>query len=336
MNFWRRVYSAKLGHPAVFTLALLLFFSQMPLAVAQDKKGGYKINVDVNLVVLRTTVRDKKGNIVDGLAAENFRVFEDNVQQRIAVFNRADIPLTLGIVIDDSGSMRDKRADVVAAANYFVKASNRDDQVFIVNFSYAPYLDTEGSFVSSEEGLQEALEKIDSRGRTALYDAIYASLGHIVGLGERARDRRALIVITDGEDNESIHPLTEALKYAQQKGDAAIYSIGLMDAEDESNSLFKLGGGGARRAAKILKKLAEATGGEAVFPKKSGDLECACAQIAAALRNQYTLGYYPSNDKKDGAFRAVRVEVFSGNRKERFNISTKPGYYAPAALPAGR
>ena len=290
----------------------------------QKKGREYTINVDVNLVVLHATVLDKKDRMVDNLHENNFRVYEDGVQQKLSVFSHADIPVTMGIVIDDSGSMRVKRQSVNAAALTFVKTSNPQDQVFVVNFNDVYYLDTPGEFASNIEDLKNALDKIDSRGGTALYDAVYASLDHLK-LGNR--DKKALLVITDGEDNASRYSFDELLRYAQ-KSNAVIYTIGLLGSE-EPGGLFKIHRGGAKRAAKVLEELSKATGGQAYFPRSLDDVEGTCRQIARDIRNQYTLAYYPTNAKKDGTFRTVKVEAFMPNGRTKLTVRTRPGYYAP-------
>ncbi len=296
-----------------------------PSSPAEEKKGReYTINVDVNMVVVHATVLDKKGRVVNELKQDNFRVFEDGVLQRLAVFSHADIPVTMGIVIDDSGSMREKRRSVNAAAVTFVKTSNPQDQAFVVNFNDVYYLDTPGDFAHNIEDLKAALDKIDSRGGTALYDAVYASLDHLK-LGNR--DKKVLLAITDGEDNASRYTFEELVRYAQ-KSNAVIYAIGLLGSE-EPGGLFKIRGGGPRRAAKILERLAEATGGQAYFPKSLEEVEPTCVQIARDIRNQYTLAYYPSNAKKDGTFRALRVEASAPHNHTRLIVRTRPGYYAP-------
>ena len=312
-----------------FTLSNCLF-SQVPTPPAPqtpsaEKKGReYTINVDVNLVVLHATVLDKKGRMVNDLKPEDFRVYEDGALQQLSVFSHADIPVTMGIVIDDSGSMREKREAVNAAALAFVKTSNPQDQVFVVNFNDVYYLDTPGDFASNMEDLKSALEKIDSRGGTALYDAVYASLDH-VKLGNR--DKKTLLVITDGEDNASRYSFDELMKYAQ-KSNAVIYTIGLLGSE-EPGGLFKVHGGSSHRAAKILEKIAEATGGEAYFPKSLDEVQSTCEQIAHDIRNQYTLAYYPTNAKKDGTFRNVRVDAFASGNHTKLAVRTRPGYFAP-------
>jgi Ca-activated chloride channel homolog len=292
---------------------------------AEKKQRPYTLNVDVNLVVLHATVVDKKGHIVNDLKQDNFRVYEDEAPQKLSVFSHADIPVTMGIVIDDSGSMREKRTAVNAAAVAFVKTSNPQDQAFVVNFNDVYYLDTPGDFATNIEDLKAALDKIDSRGGTALYDAVQASLDHLK-LGNR--DKKVLLVITDGEDNASRYTFEELIRYGQ-KSNAVIYTIGLLGSP-EPGGLFKIHGGGAHRAEKVLKQLAEATGGQPYFPKSLDEVEPTCVQIARDIRNQYTLAYYPSNAKKDGSFRKVRIEVVGPNRN-RVAVRSRPGYYAPKA-----
>ncbi len=290
---------------------------------AKKTPGGFKINVDVNLVVLHATVLDHHGHMVNDLGEKNFRVYEDGVLQKLALFSHADIPVTMGIVIDDSGSMREKRPSVNAAALTFVKTSNPDDQVFVVNFNDVYYLDTPGNFAANMEELKGALNKIDSRGGTALYDAIYASLDHLK-LGNR--DKKALLVITDGEDNASRYTLDELVRYAQASN-AVIYTIGLLG-EEKPGGLFKIHGSGDKHAAKVLKEIADATGGQAYFPRDLDQVTPVCEKIAHDIRNQYTLGYYPTNSKRDGTFRNVRIELVGQDTKHDV-VRTRPGYYAP-------
>ena len=293
-----------------------------------EKKGKqYTISVDVNEVVLHATVFDKRGHIVNDLKPDDFHIFEDGASQTLTHFSHADVPVTMGIVIDDSGSMRDKRAAVNAAALIFAKTSNPQDQVFVVNFNDVYYLDTPGDFASNIEDLKSALDKIDSRGGTALRDAVIASLDHLK-LGNR--DKRVLLVITDGDDNASRYT-QEELMAAAQKSNAVIYTIGLLGS-DETSGLFKIRGGEAHRAAKVLKDLAEATGGEAYFPKSLDEVESTCRQIAHDIRNQYTLAYRPTNLKKDGTFRNIRVDAYQPHTKNKYVVRTRPGYFAPKSV----
>ena len=288
------------------------------------QRRGFTISVDVNLVVLYASVLDKRGRRINGLRQQNFKLFEDDVEQKMSIFSQSDIPVTMGIVIDDSGSMRDKRKAVAAAALAFVQTSNPEDQVFVVNFNDVYYLDTPGDFASNTEELRAALDKIDSRGGTALYDAVRASLDHLkVG----THDKKVLLVISDGEDNASRISFEEAFRLSQES-DAVIYTIGLLGAE-EGTGLFKMKGGGNRRAAKVLRKISSATGGEAHFPKSLDEVKNICIQVAEDIRNQYTLGYYPTNRKKDGTFRRIRVEARHPEKNGRLLIRTRTGYYSP-------
>jgi VWFA-related protein len=198
--------------------------------------------------------------------------------------------------------------------------------VFVVNFNDVYYLDTPGDFASSIEDLKSALDKIDSRGGTAMRDAVIASLDHLK-LGNR--DKKVLLVITDGEDNASRYTTEEMMDRAQ-KSNALIYTIGLLGSE-ETSDLFKIRGGEARRAAKALKELSEATGGDPYFPRSLDEVESTCRQIARDIRNQYTLAYRPTNLKKDGTFRNIRVDAFQPNTKNKLIVRTKPGYFAPRA-----
>ena len=293
-----------------------------PPAASQKLPREYTINVDVNLVVLHATVLDPKGRQVNDLRKENFHVFEDGVAQTLSVFSHADIPVTMGIVIDDSGSMKDKRAAVNVAAVTFVKTSNPQDQVFVVNFNDVPYLDTPGDFASSVEELKAALDKIDSRGGTALYEAVNTALDHMK-LGNR--DKKVLLAITDGEDNASRYTLEEIVRYIQ-KGNTVVYTIGLLGS-GEPGGLFK--GSEAKRAAKVLKKLAEVSGGQAYFPKSVEEVESTCVGVARDIRSQYTLAYTPTNAKKDGTFRTVRVDASRPRGGSHLTVRTRTGYFAP-------
>jgi Ca-activated chloride channel homolog len=286
--------------------------------------GGFKISTQVNLTVLRATVLDKKGRMINDLSKNDFEVYEDGTPQKLSVFSHADIPVTMGIVIDDSGSMKEKRPSVNAAALAFVETSNPSDQSFIVNFNDTSYLDTPGDFASNMEDLHAALSKIDSKGGTALYDAVISSLDHL-RLGNR--DKKVLLVITDGEDDASRYQFSDLLKYAQQSN-AVIYTIGLLGGDDSGSKLFKTLSHEDRHAKKILEQLAQATGGEAYFPKSLDEVDATCRQVAHDIRNQYTLAYYPTNKNLDGSFRAVRVNAFEHGTRRKLIVRTRPGYYA--------
>jgi Ca-activated chloride channel homolog len=280
-----------------------------------------RIRVDVNLVVLHTTVLDDRGRFADGLKQDNFRVLEDKVEQKLSVFKREDIPVSMGLVIDNSGSMRDKRPRVNQAALTLVEASNPQDEAFVVNFNDDFYLDLDKDFTNSIPELKEALERIDSRGSTALYDAIIGSLDHVK---KGNKDKKVLLVVTDGEDNTSHNSLEKTIREVQ-KTDTVIYTIGLLSEESKKN---------AKRAKRALEQIAQASGGLSYFPENVEDVHTICEQVAHDIRNQYTLAYYPTNTRRDGTFRSVQVEVIPPRGRGRLVARTRNGYYAPGS-PAG-
>ena len=292
-----------------------------PTPPGQSNSQGGSIKVDVNLVVLHTTVLDDRGRFVDGLKEENFRVFEDKAEQKLSVFKREDVPVSMGLVIDNSGSMRDKRPRVNEAAVTLVQSSNPQDEAFVVNFNDDYYLDLDKDFTSSVPELREALERIDARGSTALYDAIIGSMDH---LKKAHKDKRVLLVVTDGEDNVSRNTLEKTLREIQ-KANVVIYTIGLFSDDDKK---------GRKKATRALKDIAAASGGISYFPENVSDVHSICEQVARDIRNQYTLGYYPTNTKKDGTFRTVAVDVIPPRGKGKLTARTRNGYFAPGTSAA--
>jgi VWFA-related protein len=293
----------------------------VPSQDANAGKQGSKLIFDVSLVVLHTTVIDDRQRFADGLKAENFRVFEDKMEQKLSVFKREDVPVSMGLVIDNSGSMRDKRPRVNQAAITLVQASNPQDEAFVVNFNDDFYLDLDKDFTSSIPELKEALERIDSRGSTALYDAIIGSMDH---LKKASKDKRVLLVVTDGEDNTSHNSLEKTVREIQ-KTDTVIYTIGLLSQESKKS---------AKKAKKALEEIAKASGGLAYFPENVEDVHSICEQVAHDIRNQYILAYYPTNTKRDGTFRAVTVEVLPPRGRGKLVARTRNGYYAPTEKPS--
>jgi len=298
-------------------------FSQIPVTPPPPpgqnttaSQEGARIITRVNLVVLHTTVLDDRQRFADGLKAENFRVFEDKVEQKLSVFRREDLPVSMGLVIDNSGSMRDKRPRVNEAAITLVQASNPQDEAFVVNFNDDFYLDLDKDFTNSVPELKEALERIDSRGSTALYDAIIGSLDH---LKKASKDKHVLLVVTDGEDNSSHYSLEKTIRDIQ-KTDTVIYTIGLLSQESKKS---------AKKARRALEDISKASGGLAYFPENVEDVHNICQQVAHDIRNQYTLAYYPTNSKRDGTFRAVSVEVVPPRGRGKLLARTRNGYYAP-------
>jgi Ca-activated chloride channel family protein len=322
-----RVFALFLALTVVFASGA---FAQIPIPTpappppGQDPnagKQGSRITLNVDLVVLHTTVIDDRQRFADGLKPENFRVFEDKVEQKISVFKREDVPVSMGLVIDNSGSMRDKRPRVNEAAITLVQASNPNDEAFVVNFNDDFYLDLDKDFTNSVPELKEALERIDSRGSTALRDAILGSLDH---LKKASKDKKVLLVVTDGEDNASRNSLEKMIREVQ-KTDTVIYTIGLLGQENKKE---------AKRARKALEQIAAASGGLAYFPENVDDVHSICEQVAHDIRNQYILAYYSTNTRRDGTFRSVAVDVIPPRGRGKLSARTRNGYYAPMDKPS--
>ncbi len=282
-----------------------------------DQNGTYVIRKDVDEVLLHATVVDDKQHIVTNLDRTAFTIFEDGKPQNIISFHNEDIPVSMGIVIDNSGSMREKRAKVNQAALNLVRSSNPQDEVFVVNFNDEYYLDQD--FTNDLLKLKEALEKIDARGGTALRDALVASAEH---LKRDARlERRVLFVVTDGDDNASRDSLEDAVKQLQAENGPSVYAIGILGGEEHP-----------KRARRALEIIAQRTGGLAFFPSTLDQVDEISRQVAHDIRNQYTIGYRPTNPRVSGGFRTIRVEAKKGRGK--LVVRTKSGYYAgtqPAA-----
>jgi Ca-activated chloride channel homolog len=289
---------------------------------APEGKSGdvFVFRKEVDEVTLHATVVDEKNRLVTTLDRGDFTVYEDNQPQKITSFRREDIPVAMGIVIDNSGSMRDKRAAVNAAAINFVRSSNPQDKVFIVNFNEEYFLDQD--YTASIPKLKDALERIEARGGTALYDAVVASSDHLKKSG--TLEKKVLLVVTDGEDNASRESLEQAIRRLQEENGPTVYTIGLLGEEH------------SKRARRALREMAEETGGVAFFPQGVSEVDAITQQIAHDIRNQYTIGYKPSKPQSFGGFRTVKVDADAKGYK-KLQVRTRSGYYAGqqrAAAPA--
>jgi len=284
--------------------------------VQQDRDGGqFRIAVDVNLVVFNVTVTDSRGRQVSGLKAADFQVYEEGRIQNIKLFRAEDVPATVGLIIDNSGSMREKRPDVMKAALAFVSASNPADEMFVLCFNENVYFGLPPSipFTNDANVIRSALLQRPPSGLTALYDALAAGIEHLTN---GTWDRKAIVVLSDGGDNASHRKLDDILQIAQRSS-ATIYTIGIYDETDED------------RNPVVLKKLAGQSGGRAYFPDSLNDLEHAWHEIAGGIRSQYTIGYSSTNSSRDGSFRRVKISVRrDGGRSLR--VTSRDGYIAPA------
>jgi len=317
---------------AVCLLAITLALSgqnspqlqQAPKGSAQKPADDepFALKLDVRRVLIPVSVTSKDGKTLDNLPQTSFQIYEDNVLQEINIFAHDDVPLSLGLVIDNSGSMRNKRQRVNSAALTFVRESNTEDETFIVDFDDEAYLRQQ--FTGSMSDLVDALSDINTQGETALNDAIYVSLDY---MKKGSREKKALLVISDGEDNKSKYGINKLMEHIRISKDVTIYAIGLLEENDERGGLFSKSP--SKRAKEDLTKIAEMTGGEAYFPRTIDEVGDICRKIARDLRNQYTIGYTPKNTKNDGGDRAIRVNVIPPPGTPKLNVRARSGYTAP-------
>jgi Ca-activated chloride channel homolog len=270
-----------------------------------------QFRADTRLVVLHASVTDRKGKLITNLDKNAFKVFENGELQQVKIFRREDVPVSLGIIIDDSGSMATKRSRVEAAALAMVRASNSQDEVFIVNFNDDAYLDV--PFTNDMHKMEQGLARIDSRGGTAMRDAINMSLDYIKSHAKR--DKKVIVVITDGNDNASNVSLEKVVARSNQ-GDTLVYAIGLFTDEERRE---------AAKARRALKELTSATGGLAFYPKDVNDVQALAVEIAHDIRNQYTIAYSPNIQALDGSYRQIKVTVDGPGKPV---VRTRSGYYA--------
>jgi Ca-activated chloride channel homolog len=260
----------------LFSFVIALTNSVRPQELSTPSRPGdeYTIRVDVDVVVLHATAQDRNNILVSGLDKDNFQVYEDGVLQPIKYFSHEDIPVTVGLVVDDSGSMGPERRDVIAPALAFARSSNPQDQMFVVYFNEKVSFGLPGdiAFTDQVAQLQAALSRVAADGETALYDAIAVALEH---LKTGKRDKKVLIVVSDGGDSASKHKLAEIATMVGQPG-PIIYTIGIFDDQDPD------------RNPGVLKRLAKGTGGQAFLPESLRDVVPICEQIARDIRNQYT------------------------------------------------
>lgn len=280
----------------------------------------YTLHANVDEVLLNCSVIDENGNTVTGLSQNDFRVWEDGIPQTVNSVMHQDLPVSMGILVDNSGSMRDKRGAINVAALKLLKASNPLDTAFIVNYSDRAFLDQ--GFTSDLVALNRGLSRSDSQGTTAMYDAVAASADELV---RHAKERKqALLIITDGADNASRLTLAQAIRRVQNLGGPVVYTIGLLFDVDQRES---------DRAKSALEALSEETGGIAYFPKSLGDVDNIAEEVARDIRNQYVVDYRSTKSASLGGYRTVHVEVKAPNHGKLI-VRTKKGYYAQPPQPA--
>lgn len=281
--------------------------------IEKQQNGMYILHANVDEVLLNCAVMDAAGRPVLDLSREDFRVWEDGVPQTVNSAQHMDLPVSMGILIDDSGSMRDKRATVNAAAYHLLNDSNPEDEAFVVNFSDRPYLDQ--GFTTDRVALSRGMSRFDPAGTTALYDAVAASADQLAKYGKNRK--QVLLIITDGADNASRLNLQEAIRRVQGLAGPVVYSIGLLFDDEPQES---------EQARNDLEQLSQETGGVAYFARSMGDVDSIAAEVARDIREQYVVDYHSSKPFTQGGYRSVRVEAVSA-RHGPLLARTKRGYY---------
>ena len=276
-------------------------------------------HTETRLIVLHATVKNERGELVTGLDRRAFTVYENGKRQPIALFRRDDVPVSLGLLIDNSGSMRTLRSKVEAAALAFVRASNPQDEVFVLNFADKTHFDV--PFTSDVRVLEAGISRVDSIGGTALLDAVDRGEAY---LRERAtRDRRILLVITDGKDNASMATMKQ-IQAAAERSETVVYAIGVFGEADSPT---------AREGRRELEQLTDRSGGVAYYPAGIDEVEGVARDLARQIRNQYTIAYAPTNQVLDGTYRAIRVDAAG---PERLIVRTRSGYRADRTMVTSR
>jgi Ca-activated chloride channel family protein len=282
-------------------------------------KQGQSVHIDVDLALVNVTVTDPYNRLVTGLEPDNFRVFENNVEQEIQYFSSEDVPISIGVIFDLSGSMANKVGKAKEAALQFFKTANPQDEFFLVSFNERA--EVMSTFTSSVEDLQSRVLSASAKGRTALLDGIYLGLSEM----RTARNaKRALLIISDGGDNNSRYNERD-IKRLVREADTQLYSIGIFDPfEYRSRTAEELNG------PSLLTEVTELTGGRAFTVENVNELPDIATKIGSELRNQYILGYRPSNKSHDARWRKIKVKMRAPKGLPPLSIYAKTGYYAPS------
>ena len=284
----------------------------LPGAVRAQEVPVYKFAVDVDLVELHVTVLDEKDRPVSGLKKEHFKILENRVVQPISLFKHEDIPVSLGLVIDNSRSIEPRKQRLDAAALSFVRKSNPEDETFIIHFDDTARIAQ--NFTASVSDLETTLAGVKPFGQTAIYDALHLALDKMT---EAKHNKKAVLLITDGVDNVSVKTLEETVEKVKRDR-VAVYVVGLLSLS------------GGLQAEQSMIRIADASGGRAYFPQNVDEARTTMERIARDLREQYTLGYLPTNPNRDGAWRSVRVEITPpAGFPQKLNANYRHGYYGP-------
>jgi len=324
---------------AMLTVALAGTLSTLTVRVPADEKGAppatpdntptqitvrqppihtAPIQVDVNMVVVNVTVTDPYDRIVTGLDRENFQVYDDKVEQKIAAFSTEDAPISVGLIFDSSGSMSDKIQKSKEAALQFFKTSNPQDEFMLINFNERPNL--LGGFTSKFENVENGLLFLKSGGKTALLDAIYLGINE---MKKATTNRKALLLISDGGDNHSRYTERD-IKRAMKESDVQLYSVGVFEPLSSRGRTPEEAGGPG-----LLAELSEVSGGRMFSVENADELPDIAEKISIELRNQYVIGYKPSNLVRDGRWRRIKVKLNPPRGLPPLQVYSRTGYYAP-------
>lgn len=284
----------------------------------EQEDGVFKI--DAQLVTLDVSILDKNNKFITGIQQNKFQVFEDQIAQKIEFFSQEEVPISYGIVIDTSGSMRKRLSTVVKAAKTLISLSRPGDEVFIIDMKDTSNIELLEDFTTSMEDANDALDNMVSGGGTSLLDGVVLGGEHAKAGKNR---RKALLVISDGDERDSTYTVEQTLDKLREF-DVQLYMIGFPEEVAEDGGLFKRSP--RKKAIELINKLTTESGGQAYFPRDLADLEPIAKKIGADLRSQYSIGYYPSNSKLDGSFRKLKVVL---NDNKDYAVRTRSGYYAP-------
>jgi Ca-activated chloride channel homolog len=318
---------------------------EMPDPEGQEIGEEGTIRIDTNLVNLNVRVIDRNNRPISNILQDDFKIYEDGVLQPIGFFSTEEVPISYGMAVDNSGSMRSQIDKVIEAGKILVNTNKAGDETFVVRFIDSSKIETMQDFTADKERLSDALDSMYIEGgQTAIIDAVYLAAERIAGYkkGDDLSDRRrrALIVVTDGEDRSSFYKLDQLFAKLREE-DVQIFVIGFVNELDKEGGLIRKSP--KEKAVDLLNRLAKETGGRAFFPNSLSELNDIAREISSDLRTQYVIGYYPTNSARDGSYRQIRVAVNSPQGERRIALTrsgrtaTAEGVGAPAALaPASR
>jgi Ca-activated chloride channel family protein len=295
----------------------------------ENPQKDFRIGVNVDLVVVHTTVADKKGQFVGGLKKENFKVFEDAIGQTVVSFSQEDVPISLGIVVDISGSMRPKFDTVTKAALSFIRAGNPDDEEFLIGFN--DEVELLEDYTNDIDTISDTLNNTIVTGGTALYDAIYLA---VQKAQSGSKPKKAIIVFSDGVDRDSYYSLDEMVAKVQES-DVQVYSIGFLDPAPEKGLFGRWSKSEPEKAHDALQRISEETGAKAFFPKEVGEIHGMVAQIAHELRSQYSISYVSSNPARDGSWRRIKLALDIPTASA-LHVRYRSGYFSPKPATAAK